>query len=79
MGTTFIRENEGNEYRRTVATQLSAVFAREMRFPHTVRFRSMKAVIYGHSEAYPFYRLALRVGGKRVVRSFQTFEEASAK
>ena len=45
-------------------------------FPHTGRFRDLSAVIYGRSEASSFYRLAVRVTGKRVVQSFQTFAEA---
>ena len=47
-----------------------------MKFPHTVRFCSLLVKIYGRSDAYPFYRLSIRVAGKRVLRSFQTFKEA---
>ena len=47
-----------------------------MKFPHTIRFRTLTATIYGKSAAYPFYRMAVRVAGKRVVRSFQTFTDA---
>jgi integrase len=50
-----------------------------VKFPHTVRFRTLTATIYGRSDAYPFYRLAVRVAGKRVVRSFQTFADAKAE
>lgn len=47
-----------------------------MRFPHTIKFRDQKAVIYGKSASYPFYRLAFRADGKRFLRSFGTFAEA---
>ena len=42
-----------------------------MKFPHTVRFRSLAAKIYGTTPSYPLYRLAYHVAGKRVVRSSQ--------
>jgi len=61
---------------RTNSAQDSAVSTRKVKFPHTVHFRKLTATIYGRSEAYPFYRLAVRVAGKRVMRSFQTFTEA---
>lgn len=47
-----------------------------MRFPVKVRHRKAEATIYGKSEAYPFYRLAYRAAGKRIVRSFATYAEA---
>jgi len=50
-----------------------------VKFPHTVGFRKLTATIYGRSEAYPFYRMAVRVAGKRIARSFQTFAEAKLR
>ena len=50
-----------------------------MKFPHTVRFRALTAKIYGRKANYPFYRLAVRVAGKRIVRSFATFKETKAE
>jgi hypothetical protein len=74
-GTTFTREIEGQLTSRTDSAQNSGIF-RKVKFPHPIRFRSFTAKIYGRSEAYPFYRLALRVAGKRVLRSFPSFAEA---
>ena len=78
MGTTFTREIEGLLDSRTDSAQLSAGSPHKLRFPHTIRFRTLTAKIYGKSANYPFYRLALRVAGKRAVRSFATFKEACA-
>ena len=50
--------------------------APRMRFPHTVRHRGQKAVIYRRTEKYPFYRLAHRSAGRRIVRSFSTYSKA---
>ena len=75
VGTTFIGEITGGLTSRTDSAQNLTV-SPKVKFPHTVRFRSLTAKIYGRSEAYPFYRMSLRVAGKRVLRSFQTFKEA---
>ena len=75
MGTTFIGEIEECLISRTDSAQNPPV-SRKVKFPHTISFRSLTAKIYGRSEAYPFYRVAIRVAGKRVVRSFATFAEA---
>jgi integrase len=79
VGTTFIEENEGFSESRTDSAQHSAVSARKVKFPHIVHFRTLTATIYGKSAAYPFYRMAVRVAGKRVVRSFGTFADAKAE
>jgi len=47
-----------------------------MNFPVIIKHRKMEAAIYAKSPKYPYYRLAYRVAGKRVVRSFQTFKAA---
>jgi integrase len=47
-----------------------------MKFPVTVKHRRAEAVIYAKSEGYPYYRLAYRAAGKRIVRSFSTYAEA---
>jgi hypothetical protein len=57
----FIEENEGFSESRTDSAQDSAAPARKMKFPHNIRFRNLTATIYGRSEAYPFYRMVLRV------------------
>ena len=50
-----------------------------MKFPVTIEHRRFLAKIYGKSDAYPFYRVAYKAGGKRVVRSFAEFSEAKAE
>jgi integrase len=47
-----------------------------MKFPVIVRHRKTEAVVYGKSKAYPYYRLAYRAAGKRIIRSFATYAEA---
>ena len=47
-----------------------------MRFPVKLKHRKAEATIYGKSEAYPFYRLAYRAAGKRILRSFSTYSDA---
>ena len=41
----------------------------------TIRHRRAEAVIYAKS-IYPYYRLACRAAGKRIVRSFSAYSEA---
>jgi hypothetical protein len=78
-GAINARENEEFSEPRTDSAQLSAVSPRKGKFPHPGRFRTLAGVIYGKSESYPFYRMAVRVAGKRVVRSFQTFTDAKTE
>ncbi|MBM3847328.1 MAG: hypothetical protein FJ405_13730 [Verrucomicrobia bacterium] len=47
-----------------------------MRFPKTVKHRRSKATIYGKTASYAFYRVAFYSGGRRVVQSFKTYNEA---
>ena len=47
-----------------------------MRFPVTVKHRRAEAVIYAKSKSYPYYRMAYRAAGKRIIRSFSTYSEA---
>jgi integrase len=47
-----------------------------MRFPVKVRHRRAEAVIYARSKSYPYYRMAYRAAGKRIIRSFATYSEA---
>jgi hypothetical protein len=47
-----------------------------VKFPVTVRHRKAEAKIYGKKPAYPFYRLAWRANGKRMLQSFATYGEA---
>lgn len=41
-----------------------------------MKFRRAEAVIYAKTEAFGYYRLAYRLGGRRVVRTFRVFSEA---
>jgi integrase len=47
-----------------------------MKFPQLIGYRGQKARIYGRSENYPFYRVAYRAHGKRVMRTFSSYAEA---
>ena len=47
-----------------------------MKFPVVIRQRKAEAVIYAKSGKYPYYRVAYRIAGKRIVRSFQKFSDA---
>ena len=76
MGTTFIGETEGLLDTRTDSAQVLEVSTPKMKFPLIVPFRKFTATIYSKSAAYPFYRMAVTVAGKRIVRSFRTFTEA---
>ena len=49
---------------------------RKMRFPVTVKHRRAEAVIYAKSKSYPYYRVAYRAAGERIIRSFATYPEA---
>src|SRR5580698_7822239 len=49
----------------------------DMRFPMRIKHRGqILATLYGKSKAYPAYRLAWRVAGKRRMERFQTYSEA---
>jgi len=51
-----------------------------MRFPKRIRHRGqVLATIYGKSKAYPAYRLAWRVTGKRRMERFQTYSEVKRR
>ena len=51
-----------------------------MRFPMRIKHRGqVLATIYGKSKAYPAYRLAWRVTGKRRMERFQTYSEAKRR
>jgi len=47
-----------------------------MTFPVNVRHRSLTAVIYAKTHRYPYYRVAYRAAGKRIVRSYSKFVAA---
>ena len=52
----------------------------QMRFPKRIRHRGqVLATLYGKSKAYPAYRLAWRVTGKRRMERFQTYSEAKRR
>lgn len=50
-----------------------------MKFPAIIKHRRFQATIYAESEKYPYYRLAYRAAGKRIVRSFATYSEAKTE
>jgi hypothetical protein len=50
-----------------------------VKFPKVIRHRKAEVTIYGRKEAYPFYRLAYRAGGKRILRSFSTWSEVKTE
>ncbi len=81
-GASFTAENESFDAARTVPAQNSEELGgrtRKVKFPLTIEHRRFLAKIYGKSVAYPFYRVAYKAGGKRVVRSFSEFSEAKAE
>jgi integrase len=47
-----------------------------MRFPKVIRHRKAEVTIYGKKPNYPFYRIAYRVAGKRLLRNFSKLNEA---
>ncbi len=47
-----------------------------MRFPKIIRHRKAEVTIYGKKPAYPFYRVAYRVDGKRRMKTFALYSEA---
>jgi integrase len=50
-----------------------------MRFPMRIKHRGEKATIYGKSKAFPAYRIAWKVAGKRRMERFQTYSEAKRR
>jgi integrase len=77
MRTTFPGEFGGASESRTLsAQQFAETDGREVKFPVTVKHRHAKVKIYKKSKKYPFYRIAYRAAGGRVVRSFKTFGQA---
>ena len=78
--TNFTNEIEVSASCRTVSAQNSAESERlKVRFPKIIRYRRIEATIYGKSPNYPFYRVAYYVAGKRVTRSFKTYQEAKVE
>lgn len=47
-----------------------------MRLPVRVKHRKEEAVIYGKTASYCFYRVAVKLAGRRVLRSFGSYSEA---
>jgi integrase len=76
MRTTFTEENEGFEIHRTNPAQNPASSGGKMKFPVKIKHRRAKAVIYGKTAGYDFYRVAIHAAGKRCLKSFQTYSEA---
>jgi integrase len=50
-----------------------------VKFPKVIRHRKAEVTIYAKKPAYPFYRLAYRVDGKRRLKSFKTYSEAKTE
>ncbi len=74
--TIFSEQNEGFYCYRTDSAQIPSHNEPKVKFPVTIRHRQAKATIYGRTEGYPFYRVACRVAGKRVLRSFAAYGDA---
>ncbi len=76
-GANFRNKIELSDSYRTVSAQNPAgVESVRMKFPKAIRYRRTEATIYGKSRNYPFYRLAYYVAGKRITRSFKSYQEA---
>jgi integrase len=75
-GATFPKENDGFDLPRTDRAQNSPDSGAKVKFPVHVKHRKQEAVIYGRTAGYDFYRVAAKVAGKRVLKSFATYSEA---
>jgi len=73
-GAIFSGENGGSQGVRTVCAQKPK--DNGMTFPVTVPDRKAEAIIYGRSEAYPYYRVCWNAAGKRLMQSCKTYKEA---
>jgi hypothetical protein len=49
------------------------------KFPMKIRFRHITVKVYRKTQKYPFYRIAYRADGKRVVRNFKRLNLAKAE
>ena len=77
MGTTFIKEIKCFLDSRTDPAQiLPASDAPKMKFPKVIRHRKAEVTIYSKKPNYPFYRIAYRIAGKRLLRNFSKYSEA---
>ena len=80
MRTNFPKESCGVIDSRTDSAQNSAESENEhkVRFPKKIRRRGhVLATIYAKKKNYPFYRLAYRINGKRLMKHFRTYSEAN--
>jgi integrase len=50
-----------------------------VRFPKVIRHRKAEVTIYGRKKAYPFYRVAWRANGRRMMKHFSTYGQAKAE
>ncbi len=81
MRTNFPKELDGaSSFSQFLHTEVPPASpettAREPRFPMKVRFRSSVVKIYSKTKGFPFYRLAYRSEGRRVICTFKTLAEA---
>lgn len=72
-GTTFPGRNEEIEADDTFSAQNEPESGAKVRFPKTIKHRRAEATIYGKSKAYPFFRVAYHVDGKRHMKSFAAY------
>ncbi len=80
MRTSFSWEFCDAQNYRTLSAQLQpGQFALRPAFPLVVKHRQARVKIYRKSAKYPFYRIAYRAEGKRILRSFKTYREAKAE
>ena len=68
--------NGASEFRTVPAQPMAETEGRESKFPFTVKHRHAKVKIYRKTDKYPFYRIAYRAEGRRVVRNFKTYGAA---
>jgi integrase len=65
---------------RTVCAQNSAPSPRgKVKFPQTIRYRKVEVILYGRTEANPYYRIGYHSQGKRHLLNFKTYSEAKTE
>jgi hypothetical protein len=79
MRTIFHLENDGLLDSRTDSAQiLPESEPTKMKFPKVIRHRKAEVTIYGKKKNYPFYRIAYRADGKRLLVNFAKYSLALA-
>lgn len=80
MRTKFTSiEAEAGESRTDSAQNTPESEIQTVKFPKVIRHRKAEVTIYGKKPKYPFYRLAYRINGRRLMKSFQMYGEAKTE